>query len=175
MPTTEKITQDELCLAFLERLRGQIPWVNRTNSWVDDEPIPYGRDEPPLGECISIVAGDSSFDPGLDNGSICSVSEDGTIIVTFMKRYSLDRGKELTEAIANSTSNMLRIKREVLNAILVDRNEGDQHDRWMPLSRDGNPMLTGFIKAVSYQNPRRMSEHMLYAHITFSTPFIWNL
>ena len=175
MATAAKITQDELCLAFLERLRRQIPWVNNTNSWIDDEPIPYGRDEPPLGECISIVAGDASFDMGLDTGSMCNISEDGSIIVTFMKRYTLDRGKELTQAIAKSNTNMLRIKREVLNAILVDRNDGDQHARWIPKNKEGKHMLTSFIKATSYQNPRRMSEHMLYGHISFSTPFIWNL
>ena len=175
MGIVAKITQDELCLAFLERLRSQIPWVNRTNSWIDDEPIPYGGVEPPMTECISIVAGDGVFDPGLNTGGACEISEDGTSIVTWMKRFSLDRGKELTQAIAESSKNMLIVKREVLNAIIVDRDADQSHGRWIPVTKTGEHMLTSFIRPVSYQNPRRMSEHMLYGHITFSAPFVWSL
>lgn len=175
MAFAEKITQDELCLAFLERLRSQIPWVNKLNSWVDDEPIPFGNVEPPNSECISVVAGDGVFDPGLNTGSTCTISEDGTIIVTWMKRFSLDRGKELTQAIARSNKNMLVCKREILNAILVDRTADQAHGRWVPTTKDGKHMLTSFIRPVSYQNPRRMTENMLYGHITFSTPFVWSL
>lgn len=160
LPGRSRTTQEEILLAFADRLR-EHPLLNDQNVVVSDQAVP--SDMPGGGFCICIAPGDGRFPGELWNASHHSqATEDGTIIVGIYTKIARDRRgrKEFTlfsrrtrlsdlGTVNADRPGLLRWKREILKLLLVgdlvwqdDDGNPIDHSRnaWEP-SKDGKPLL----------------------------------
>lgn len=179
MATITSVDQDVLMEVILARVIEVIPEANERTAWIDDAALPYGKDAPERGEnMFSVSPVDGSFDEAqLEGGNRCSgVVETGGFTVTHLQQWELDPSNELTGVIARSDRAMLKFKRKILSAILVDYLPNGSKVPWQPTGEDGMALTLGPPQPSSTITPRRhQTWNLLYQYIVFKCSWRWDL
>jgi len=169
-------TQSEIALALRQRLINNLGQVaTSSNTWIDDAPLPWGKDPPPYQNCFSIMLNDGFFDREW-SGSPCSLKEFSGFVITHMLKLHLDQPKHLTQVIAEAEQSMLWVKKAILTAYLSEPT-GNQASRapWRPKSANGK-YLWDFIQPKNYVAPKRHQDWpLLYQQTEFQMTFYWDL
>ena len=172
--------QSEIVLAIKARLADKINEVHANNIWLDDAPIPFGKDAPPTQNSFTLMVDDGHFDQDW-GGSTCALKETTSVIITHMQKLQLDDTKKLTQIIAAAESSMLKMKRNILSAMLVEYTEVNPDSSmfakhpWRPKNSDGK-FLWDQLHPVSYVSPKRHKDWpLLYQYIEFRFSFFWDL
>lgn len=168
--------QSEIMLAFQARILHKIPLANNMNCWIDDAPLPLGKDPPPHENSFSICPGDGRYDPDW-GGAICALKEHTTVSITHMAKIQIDDAKKLTHAIAASERSMLKIKRQLLATFLNDAPASNPTAKqpWRPKSVSGK-FFWDSLRPVSYVSPKRHQDWpLLYQILEFQFAFFWDL
>lgn len=165
--------QSEIALAIQQRVINLVPGATKVNCWIDDAPLPLGKDPPPHERSFSIVMGDGAYDPEW-GGAACVLKETARVAITHMAKIQLDPAKKLTNAIAANNRSMLRVKREILAAMLIETINGAK-GAWRPKSVSGR-YFWDTIRPVNYESPKRHQEWpLLYQILDFQFSFFWDL
>ena len=180
--TVQYDSQSMVILAIKARLLEKIPEAFENNTWIDDAPIPFGKDPPPTQHSFTLVADDGHFDPDW-SGNACSLKETTTVTITHMQLLQLDDTKKLSNIIAeNEKRSMLRIKHDILASLLFqeagevpDEEPGRHYSPWRPQSATKRYLFDSLHPTV-YVSPKRHKDWpMLYQYIEFRFTFVLKL
>ena len=168
-------SQSLILLAFQKRLIDRVPNSHSNNTWIDDAPIPFGKDAPPTEHCFSLTTDDGSFDPDW-GGNACALAETTTVTVTHMQKLMLDDTKKLTNIVAeNRNRSMLKYKHDILSAFLFDTVNETFRRPWRPQDATGS-FLFDTLHPTVYVSPKRHKDWpLLYHYIEFKMTFFWKL
>ena len=168
-------SQSLIMLAMQKRLIDRVPNASASNTWIDDAPIPFGKDAPPTEHCFSLTTDDGSFDPDWGGGS-CALAETTTVTVTHMQKLMLDDTKKLTNIVAKNTErSMLKYKHDILATFLFDTVNDSYRRPWRPKDIEGN-FLFDTLHPTVYVSPKRHKDWpLLYHYVEFKLTFFWKL
>lgn len=163
-------TQDEILIAFVDRLRDQIEEYNEQNCWESDDPVPLSH---PGGSELCTV----SFGPGQFPGEFFSgagsdtLTEAASIIVAPTVPLTGDRPRRRARRIHKDPDgrSLLHRKRQVLAALFGSP--------WEP-HLDGQPLLRDMPSPGRCTQPGEVmvgDARMLQIQITIQTVFDWDL
>jgi len=131
------------------------------------------------GHCVTIAAGDGSFDQSMFNGGGHStLNEDSTVIITAMVKINIDRIPQADRALLASDRGLIKVwKLNLLKSLLIaDSALGARSQAWEPA--DGNkPLCRDQIRPLTASAPADVPGHdgWIGFHLPFAVSFDWDL
>lgn len=164
-----KVTQENVLMAFLDRIRDKIEDANQHNSWLDDNlQLP---EQLPQKFGYAVAAGPSQYDTETQE-TVCDVFEESSVLVSVFTSVTTDHVRHLEDVIAKSKISILKQKSKVLRAIIRASDEPNNFMRWMPTNENGDWMLTELPKIQAATAPTKLQSHpMIELTMTFKAKF----
>ncbi|MFG0261525.1 MAG: hypothetical protein ACF788_03965 [Novipirellula sp. JB048] len=165
-----QISQDEILIAIVDRLRDQIDDYNDQNCWESDDPVPISH---PGGNELCTV----SFGPGqypaefFGGGGADTLTEVGSVIIAPTVPLQGDRPRRRSRRIHKDPDgrSLLHRKRQILSALFGSE--------WEP-SLAGQPLLRDMPSPIRCTPPGEVhigDARMLQIQLSVQTIFDWSL
>lgn len=165
-----KITQDQILIAVVDRLRDQIEVYNEQNCWESDDPIPLTH--PGGSEFCTVSFGGGEFPAEFfSGGGTETLTEAGTIIIAPTVPLQGDRPRRRRRRLIadNQGVSLLTRKQQILRALF--REEWEPADGLQPLLRD----LPSPTRCTPPGEVTIGQAQMLQCRIIIQTVFDWDL
>ena len=170
MPAISPTTPLEILEVFRAKIIRDVPTLNVSNTWYDDQPIPMGNDAIPRRFGCNLVMGDGKKASNANDGTVCGDIEDSSVLIAYQMELNGDKPKQLTDII----SRMLAIERQL--RVAVKYENPDRNEVWQPINANGDRILQEEISFRSVVRPKRLTNHpRLYMYLSYDVSFSWDL
>jgi len=127
--------EEWLLVHVRDRIRLKIPEFTSSTCFICDIPVPDVL--PPTPTICTVCLGDSQYDePTFMGAAGLGLCEHGILYVTLINACALDSVPKTEDAMIHHTRGLLRLKRPLLNALLVTDgtswNCTEYKDQWVP-------------------------------------------